>query len=110
LSIPTSLATIRDGRLYRETHTNFEDYLQARWPALPGLTINSRQRAQQVIDAIDVMGVLSKIFDGPLPAKESQARELTPLRDQPDKMAQAWQRAVERSEYWPTNAPKSPPF
>lgn len=50
-----------------------------------------RAHAYRQIDAAQVAGVLSP--NGDIPTNEAQARELAPLRDQPEAMAEAWQEA-----------------
>jgi len=62
----SALAEIRDGRLYRATHTTFDAYLQERW----GFT---RQHAGRLIAAAEVAQVLEPI--GFHPENERQARE-----------------------------------
>ena len=68
-----ALLAIRDGRLYRQDYSTFEDYCISRW----GL---ARSRAYQLMDAAEVVGTLrmSTIVDI-LPATESQARPLVAL-------------------------------
>lgn len=66
-----ALRTIRDGRLYRETHGTFEDYCRERWGW-------NRDRAHKLIDAADVSHGIQAI-GAPLPQNERQARELTDL-------------------------------
>ena len=66
-----ALRTIRDARLYRETHGTFEDYCRERW----GWT---RMRAHQLIEASDVNNCLQEL-GAPAPANEGQARELVGL-------------------------------
>lgn len=85
VDVGNALLTIRDGRLYRASHSTFEDYCQERW----GM---DRRYANRVIAAAGVVTSLGPI--GPiLPATESQARPLTALP--PVQQAEAWQRAVE---------------
>lgn len=66
-----ALRTIRDGRLYRETHGTFEDYCRERW----GWT---RDRAYQLICGAEASRQLSAL-GSPTPANEAQARELVGL-------------------------------
>jgi hypothetical protein len=81
-----ALREIRDSRLYRATHSNFEDFCRETW----GL---SRVHAHRLIDASDVAENLLPI--GNAPATESQARELTPLKREPEAQRAAWSVAVE---------------
>ena len=66
-----ALRTIRDARLYRETHGTFEDYCRERW----GWT---RDRAYQLIGGAEASRQLSAL-GSPTPANEAQARELVGL-------------------------------
>lgn len=85
IEVGEALREIRDGRLYRETHGTFEVYCRERWGF-------ARSTAYQYLDAADVV---SAIADTGLPAPENegQARELAPLRDEPENMAEAWREA-----------------
>lgn len=66
-----ALRTIRDDRLYRETHGTFEDYCRERWGW-------ERRRAYQLIEAADVVQNFAQL-DAPIPANDAQARELVGL-------------------------------
>lgn len=79
-----ALREIRDSRLYRLTHSTFEDYCREKWH------FNDR-RASQLIAAAEV----STIVGTGGPATESQARELAPLREDPAGLQEAWARANE---------------
>jgi hypothetical protein len=79
-AVGIALASIRDDRLYRQTHDTFEDYCRDKWGW-------SRQRAHQLIDAAS----LSTIVDNG-PANEGQARPLTKL-DTPEQQVAAWELA-----------------
>jgi hypothetical protein len=63
IEVGTALANIREGRLYRESFDNFDDYCRERWGF-------SRQRAHQLVHACQ----LSTVVDN-----ERQARELLGL-------------------------------
>lgn len=90
-----ALADIRDSRLYRESHATFEAYcLQPRWRL-------SRSRAYQLIAFAGVVAAVSTV-DRPGPATEAVARELAPLSEQPEAMAEAWSKAVDRHGPQPT--------
>ena len=65
-----ALQTIRDARLYRETHETFEDYVEDRWDM-------SRPQAYRLIAAWPLAERLSPIGDKKL--NEPQIRELLPL-------------------------------
>lgn len=71
MDVGNALARVRDERLYRGTHGNFEDYCRARWAM-------SRKRAYDLMSAAETVEALSPIGDI-LPTTESQARELTGL-------------------------------
>lgn len=66
-----ALATIREARLYRETHATFEDYCRERWGW-------ERRRAYQLIEAADVVQKIAQL-GAPEPVNDSQARELVGL-------------------------------
>lgn len=57
ISVWAALGVIRDNRLYRETHANFEAYTRERW------NIHSRQAAAQKIIAANIALRLSNKFD-----------------------------------------------
>lgn len=82
--VGNALLEIRDGRLYRQTHSTFEDYCRERW----GM---SKTHANRMIDSAEVVSNLTPI--GVIPNTESQARPLTVL--EPQQQREAWQRAVE---------------
>ena len=63
-------------RLYRDTHPTFEDYCRERW----GM---SRRYANRQIEAAGVAETLTPI--GAIP-NEAQARELAPLKNEPEQI------------------------
>jgi len=79
--VGTSLMTIRDKRLYKETHSTFESYCQERWGW-------SKSHANRHIQAAHLGEILAPM--GVKPTTERQARELTPLLDQPDVLRETW--------------------
>jgi hypothetical protein len=81
-----ALIEIRDSRLYRENHTTFEDYCRE------DLDL-TRKRAYDFIAAAEVVDALSPNGDTPVPATEWVARELAPLRGEPDQLVQVWDAA-----------------
>lgn len=97
LEVGEALLEIRDRRLYRETHETFEAYSRERW----GLT---RKRAYDLAAAAEVAAELSPTGDTPVPSSERVARELAPLRGEPEQMRGAWQGAVEEHGPRPTVA------
>ncbi|UQN08621.1 hypothetical protein [Deinococcus sp. QL22] len=66
VSVGEALLSIRDARLYREAHKTFGDYCERVWGW-------SRQRAQQLIDAVETSHTLTTI--GLHPENERQARK-----------------------------------
>jgi len=81
-----ALAAIRDSRLYRETHDNFEEYCRDRWDM-------SRPRAYQLVESASVKENLSTIVDIQ-PVNEAQTRPLTKLGTK-QLQQEAWQKVVE---------------
>ncbi len=72
------------------------------WGAYCAVEFNlGSARAYQLLDAGRVAKILSSSTDVE-PASEAVARELAPLRDEPDAMQQAWSEAVERHGPTPT--------
>lgn len=96
VEVGEALLTIRDNRLYRAGHRTFEDYCRQRWGVVAS-------RARQLIGAAETVKALESVTDV-TPVNEAQARELAPLRDDPERMAAAWQETVERSNGRPTAA------
>jgi hypothetical protein len=110
VEVGRALEAIRDRRLYRETHSTFESYCKERW----GI---SRGHAYRQIDGAQVVSVLQDSGTGPkmstrlgdvrlqvgdIPASESVARELVPLKDEPEQVQQAWRQTVEEHGSKPT--------
>jgi protein gp37 len=96
IEVGEALLCIRDERLYRAEHRTFEDYCRERWGF-------SRQRGLQLIDAAEMTTTV--VTAGlPAPTSERQARELAPLRDEPEQMSGAWQDAVAEHGDRPTAA------
>lgn len=88
VEVGDALREIRDGKLYKEHYSTFEDYCQDRW----GWT---RQRAFQQIQAVHTIEALTTRVNIP-PNNERQARVLNTLANKdPDAAAEVWQQAVE---------------
>lgn len=85
VDVGNALAEIRDGKLYRQTHSTFEEYCRDRWNI-------ERRQAYRLMDAAAVVSNVSN-WTQIAPAVESQARPLTRL--EPDEQIAAWQEAVE---------------
>lgn len=80
-----ALKAVRDEKLYRATHKTFEAYHLDVW----GL---SSSQTYRLMEASGVAQIASPIGEVP---SEAVARELAPLKDEPEKLIGAWQRAVE---------------
>lgn len=97
VAVGQALAEIRESRLYRETHSLFEDYCRDLWDM-------SHQRAFQLEAAAKVIDNLATIVatsnDGAeveiLPTNEAQARELTRL--QPEEQVKVWSGLVQEAK------------
>ena len=89
VEVGNALATIRDLRMYRDTHESFEAYCRDRWNM-------SRSVAYDTIAAADAVKALSAIADTPTPANEGQARQLRGL--EPELAAEVMQRATSTPE------------
>lgn len=85
-AVGNALLTIRDGRLYRETHSSFEAYLKERWNI-------SRPRGYELMNAAETYGALVAGGAEVLPESERQTRPLNPLPD--EQKIDAWSRAQE---------------
>lgn len=80
-----ALRDIRNERLYRETHGTFEAYCEQRW----GISPRHANRQIAAAEVADAMGPIGPNLS------ESQARELAPLRDDPDRLREVWEQANE---------------
>lgn len=85
VDVGNALLSIRDERLYRQTHKTFEDYCRERWEFSP-------QHAGRLIGAVGVMKNLEPL-GSKMPESESHVRPLTslPAEIQP----KAWQEAID---------------
>lgn len=86
VAVGTALMEIRNGRLYRETHATFEEYVRSVFSL-------SRPHAYNLMDGAQVMRDLSSIEDIPLPTNEAQARELKYFKT-PQERAEKWREVV----------------
>jgi len=89
--VGNALLSVRDSKLYRETHGTFEDYCREKWAI-------ERAHAHRLIGAAKVVANLSPTGD--TPKTERQARPLTKL--EPEQQKEAWTAAVEASGGQPT--------
>lgn len=95
LEVGRALLVIREERCFKERgFKTFEDYCQEHWGF-------SRSYAHRLIDAAEVVETLPI---GNAPASESVARELTPLKAEPEKVREAWTETVEAHGPKPTAA------
>jgi hypothetical protein len=86
VDIGDALLEIRESRLYRDEHTTFERYCQARWNI-------TKSRANQLISASRLVENLeNEDANGVLPSSESVARELQ--RADADRQHDVWSQAV----------------
>lgn len=91
-----ALMEIRDSRLYRQTHPNFDAYCRERWQF-------ERGRANQLIGAAEVARALPS--DTPAIMNEAQARELVPLvHENPKLVEEVWRQVTASDE--PLSAPR----
>lgn len=91
--IGAALRDIRDERLYRETHSTFEAYCQERWDI-------GRNYANRQIQTAEVAALVPNGTN----IREAHARELAPMRDDPDRMRAVWDAALEATDGNPTAA------
>jgi phage N-6-adenine-methyltransferase len=84
VQVGEALMEIREDRLYREDFPTFEDYCQERW----GFTA---RRALQMVSAAAI-GTIVPVQN------EGQARELAPLKDEPEQLREAWVEASSDGE------------
>lgn len=91
VAVGQALMEIRDARLYRATHPTYEDYLADRWAL-------SKSYGNRLVQAYEVSRIVAPV--GSAPTNESQARELAPLLEHPERMCEAWSRII--------NAPHRP--
>jgi hypothetical protein len=84
VDVGNALAEIRDSRIYRSSHGNFEDYCRERWQF-------SKTQCNRLIESAKVVENLTP--NGVTPFTESQARPLAklPAEQQPA----AWEKAQE---------------
>ena len=91
-----ALTEVRDSRLYRHTYATFEEYCRDRWNI-------SDSRARQLVAAAETVTTVT-VAGLPAPSNEAQARELAPLREEPEKLRAAWAEANRATGGKPTAA------
>lgn len=89
--VGNALLSVRDSKLYRETHDDFEHYCRDKWSM-------SKRHANRMVGAAEAVANLGPV--GPRPTAERQVRPLTEL--QPEQQREAWTAAVEASDGKPT--------
>lgn len=90
VEVGQALMVIRDGRLYKATHSSFDDYCRERWGW-------NRHRAHQLIEGAEVFTIVNG-FGSPGPANEGQARALAPLKDDPEAACEVMAEVLEAAE------------
>jgi hypothetical protein len=102
-AVGKALAHISDRKLYKEAHATFEDYCRDRW-GISRAHAYRQIEAAQVADAVSPNGrhADAEHADIPAPASERVARELAPLKDNPNDMREAWQESIEQNGSKPT--------
>ena len=84
VTVGLALREIRDGKLYRETHTSFDAYCLARFDF--GRNYGHRLiTAAGLVEELKVLPIGNTLGDGLLPSSESQARELLKV-DPPNRL------------------------
>lgn len=87
LEIGEALTVIRDNRFYREDgFTEFDDYCRNRW-GLSEAQITRKIQAGELVKQLPI-GQRSAV------TSERQARELSPLKDEPEKMTQVMEEVI----------------
>ncbi len=86
VNVGLALGEIRDRRLYRKTHTTWEDYCRERWHV-------TDRRVRQLMAAATVTKEIGESgTTGSAPTTERQARELVPLT--PEQRQEVWTEAT----------------
>jgi hypothetical protein len=89
VEVGNAIREIRDSKLYKEAHDTFEAYCLERWGW-------SRAKGYQMIEAATTVQAMSTVVDTPIP-NERVARELTPLKGDPETMNRVWVAVVEEA-------------
>lgn len=84
VEVGNALREIREQRLYRESHETFETYCDERW----GFGRNYANKQIAAAEAATALG--TTVPTASAPTSEAQARELVPLKDQPEELAAVW--------------------
>ena len=86
VEVGNALLEIRDSRLYRRTHSTFEQYVKERFKM-------TDRRARQLMDSAEVIENLNTGTTVPFPSSESVTGPLTELP--PEEQKETWKEAVE---------------
>jgi hypothetical protein len=89
VEVGNAIREIRDSKLYKEAHDTFEAYCLERWGW-------SRAKGYQMIEAATTVQAMSTVVDTPIP-NERVARELAPLKGDPETMNRVWVDVVEEA-------------
>lgn len=95
VEVGTALATVRNSRLYRATHSTFEGYCTDRWQL-------ERSAAYRLIEASGVVSAIADTGAETLPSNVGQTRELA--KAPAAERTQLWSRTVVETNGNPTAA------
>lgn len=85
IEVGNALFKIKKGKLYRETHSTWDEYISQKWDM-------TCRRADQLIDASEVVGKIGTV----VPINEHQARELSKV--EPQKRVEVLEKAKKLAE------------
>jgi hypothetical protein len=91
IRVGRALLKIREGELYRDSYSTFEEYCREAW----GL---SRTYAFGHIEAAKVVDNLQRFDIAELPHNQRVAQELVPLRNNPQLMAEVWHEVLQEAQ------------
>ena len=95
VAVGRALLEVREGRLWRQSYSSFEEWAQERFDL-------GRRHADRTIAATQVVALLSAA--AATPRSEAVARELAPLREQPEDLRECWETVLDRHGERPTAA------
>ena len=90
VEVGQALLVIREGRLYKDTHSSFDAYCSERWGW-------DRRRASEFIIGAE-LSVITDSLGVPAPVNVEQVKALSPLRDAPEVMAQVMEEVAAAAE------------
>jgi len=90
LAVGEALTRIREGHLYKGTHSSFDNYCEERWD-------NSGTHIRRLMDAYEFVLKLrsASVVDADMPENEYQVRLLCELRKREDHRITAWKKVIE---------------